>query len=352
MRPRASWMLTGTALLLLLAFAFLLGQPAQARSKKVSGDRIALLYAEGMILGDRPQDSLFAASGSVSSIDMVQKLEEARKDDGILAVVIRVNSPGGSASASQEIYDAIVKCVAEKPVYISMGDICASGGYYISAPATKVWAAPATLTGSIGVIMELPRYDGLLDKIGVEFRTMKAGERKDIGSPLREMTPEEKAILEALLLTTHDQFIKAVADGRQNLSEEEVRQIADGTIWTGESAKAAGLVDELGGLQDVLVYAATQAGLDPEDFVVDELTKTFLDELLSKSGFAMASPLSGIGALLAAPWLSAMPWSVPPRSLPTPAMSAAQLPLPQTGAPMLTNRLFLCETLAGGLRLH
>lgn len=349
MPARKPWLALSTLTVLALIGLFAFGRPATSQAAPKKSDRIALLYAEGVIMGDSPEDSFFGSSGNVSSIAMVQKLEEIRKDDQIKAVVIRVNSPGGSAAASQEIYDAIVKVKTVKPVYISMGDICASGGYYISAPATRVWATPATLTGSIGVIMELPRYDKMLDKIGVEFRTLKAGARKDIGSGTREMTPEERAILEKLLTTTHDQFIKAVSAGRIAAGQAEfdetlVRTLADGTIWTGEDAKAAGLVDELGGLQDVLVYAATQAGLDPDDFVVDEMTMTFMDELMKSLGMEMRGPFGGLQSMLGTLALRSMM----PAQLPMAMPQQSSLPIPQTGALGLANRMFLCEPLLSG----
>lgn len=346
MATRKPWIAVSTLVVLALVAVFTIGRPAPTLAAAPTGERIALLYAEGVIMGNGPTDNPFAASDGVSSIDFVQKLETVRKDDDIKALVIRVNSPGGSAAASQEIYDAINRVKAKKPVYISMGDICASGGYYISAPATRIWATPATLTGSIGVIMELPRYDGLLDKLGVEFRTLKAGAHKDLGSGTREMTEDEKAILQKLLTTTHTQFIKAVADGRTaagltGFDETGVRAIADGTIWTGEDAKAAGLVDELGGLQDVLVYAAKQAKLDPEDFVIDEMKTSFIDELMAESGFEMRSPLAGIQKMIGLAATQAVLGGQTP-------MGAGQIPVPQTGVSGLANRMYLCDSLLSG----
>ncbi|MEO7993311.1 MAG: signal peptide peptidase SppA [bacterium] len=350
MPQRRAAIALGLLATLALVLIFTVGHPTPTVAASHDGERIALLYVDGVIMGNPPSGNPFAASNSTSSVDLVQKLEKIRKDDNIKAVVIRVNSPGGSAAASQEIYDEINRVKAVKPVYIAMGDICASGGYYISAASTRIWATPATLTGSIGVIMELPRWDGLMNKLGVEMRTMKAGAHKDIGSPTREMTEEEKTIMQNLLTTTHTQFINAVSAGRVAAGQAEldpiaIRAIADGTIWTGEDAKKVGLVDELGGLQDVLDYAAKTANLPADDYVVDEMETSFLDELMSSANLESKSPLGSLGQFASLLAISQIANAMPSGGIPATQSTGV---MPQAGiSGDFASRMFLCEPLAG-----
>ena len=226
-------------------------------------DKVALIYIEGTILGDSSGVTNFFAGQVASSVEIVEILEEARKDKSVKSVVLRVNSPGGSAAASQEIYNAIMKVRKEKPVVVSMGDLAASGGYFVSSAADWVFANPATLTGSIGVIVDALEVSELLEKIGVTPQTLKAGEFKDILSPWRKMTDKERVMLQEMIRGIHKQFIKAVAEGRK-MDEEKVRALATGAIMTGEQAKNNGLVDELGGLEDAKAKARELAKL-PED---------------------------------------------------------------------------------------
>ena len=227
------------------------------------GDRVALLYVEGAITGDAESGSYLFGGSYLSSVELIDALEQARKDDNIRAVILRVNSPGGSAAASHEIYAEVVKVDAEKPVVVSMGDICASGGYFISSPASYVFANPSTLTGSIGVIWDSLEYSSFLDKYGIRSVTLTAGEYKDIGSSTREMKGDERAMLQKMLDQIHEQFINAVAEGRK-MEVEDVRKLATGMIYTGEDALELKLVDELGGLEAAKAKARELAGL-PED---------------------------------------------------------------------------------------
>lgn len=228
-------------------------------SEKDSGI-IGLIYVEGTIAGGRSQSGLFTASRGTDII--LSQLREARLDPKIEAVVIRVNSPGGSAAASQEINSEIKKLKeAGKAVVVSMADVAASGGYYVAVAADKILANPGTTTGSIGVIMQVTNLEELYEKIGMEVETIKSGEQKDMGNPARSMTEEERSILQSISNDVYDQFVDAVAEGR-NLSREKVLELADGRIFTGRQAYELNLIDELGDLYDAVETAGELAGLD------------------------------------------------------------------------------------------
>lgn len=268
--------------ILLIAVSFTMNSCFNVSSGDYYGgkDRVALLRIEGVIQSGEGAGGLFGVTGAYSD-SIVSSLREAIEDDSIKALVVRVNSPGGSAAASEEIFNALVEVKeAGKPVVVSMADVAASGGYFVSAPADYIYANATTLTGSIGVIMELPNLEGLFEIIGVDMRTMKAGKFKDIASPYREMKPEEEAMLQEMLDDTHEVFIAYVAKGRKNLEIEDVRTLATGQIWTGSQAQKVGLVDELGGLRDAILKAAELGGISGEP-VIEELGKTnLLDEIL------------------------------------------------------------------------
>jgi len=181
----------------------------------------------------------------------------------VKAVVLRIDSPGGGVAPSQEIYDAVTKLRATKPVVASLGGVAASGGYYIASACDAILANPGTLTGSIGVIMQLGNVQELLQKIGVQAEILKAGAYKDMGSPVRPLTDEERALFQQMIDSAHTRFINAVAGGRK-MDEAKVRTIADGRVYSGEQARAIGLVDELGGLQDAIAMAAKRGGITGE----------------------------------------------------------------------------------------
>lgn len=241
---------------------------------------MALLRIEGVITSGEAAGSLFGATGAHSDT-IISILREAVEDDTIKALVVRVNSPGGSAAASEEIFNALMEVKdAGKPVVVSMADVAASGGYFVSAPADFIYANATTLTGSIGVIMQIPNFEGLFELLGVNMRTFKAGEFKDIGSAYRPMTDAERAMLEALLADTHEVFMDYVAQGRKNLEIEDVRLLATGQIWSGNQALEVGLIDGIGGLRGAILKAAELAGIEGEP-VIEELGKTnILDEIL------------------------------------------------------------------------
>lgn len=215
----------------------------------------------------------------MDSKDIVEEIREHAKDNAVKAIVLRIDSPGGAVAPSQEIHAEVKKAAAAKKVVVSMGSIAASGGYYIAAPATRIFANPGTLTGSIGVIMEIPNVEELMKKIGVKSEVVKSGKNKDIASAFRPMQPEGRQILQDVLDNVHAQFIKAVADGRK-LKIEDVRSLADGRIFSGEQAHALRLVDELGTLDDATRAAAKMAGLGEDPDVVSKKDKlSFLDML-------------------------------------------------------------------------
>lgn len=201
----------------------------------------------------------------LDSKETVRQLRYFYKQDEIKAVVLRVDSPGGVVAPSQEICAEVKRFAAKKKIIVSMGSLAASGGYYISAPATLIYANPGTITASIGVILKLSNIEALMDKIGIKSYTLKTGKYKDSGSPVRRFSEEDRAMLQAVIDNTHEQFVQAVASGRR-LPVEEVRKIADGRILSGEQAKACKLVDRLGTLQDAIEEAGRLSGIvgEPE----------------------------------------------------------------------------------------
>lgn len=194
------------------------------------------------------------------SEDVMRHLKQFREDKGIKAIVVRINSPGGAVGPSQEIFREIRKTVVTKKVVASMGTIATSGGYYIAAGANGIVANPGSITGSIGVIMGFTNYEELLQKIGLVPIVVKSGEYKDIGSPVREMKPEEKKILQDFAKKIHRQFIEDIVDGRK-MDRKLVESLADGRIFTGQESKEFGLVDRLGNLEDAIEWAGQLGGI-------------------------------------------------------------------------------------------
>lgn len=231
------------------------------------GDRIALIHIEGLI---------------TDSKDTVDELKEYVKNPAIKAIVLRIESPGGAVAPAQEIYEEVRKAVAKKKVLVSMGSVAASGGYYIASPATRIIANPGTLTGSIGVIMEIPNIEGLMNKLGIKTEVVKSGRHKDIASIFRGIGKEERKILQGVLDNVHEQFIQAVAEGRKMLPSD-VRKIADGRVFTGEQALKVGLIDELGTLEDTVQAAAKLVGIKGEPVIVSKKERfSFIDLIRNK----------------------------------------------------------------------
>jgi protease-4 len=196
----------------------------------------------------------------IGSLWATEALGRFQEDDNIKSVVLRINSPGGAVAPCQEIYRAVK--ALNKPVVASMGSVAASGGLYVAAGGDLIMASPGTLTGSIGVILQSLELAGALDKVGLKSQTIKSGPFKDIGSPFREMRPEEKDLLQTLVEEVYEQFLSDLASGRPKLPPEELRRLADGRIFSGAEARRLGLVDELGGFEDAARRAAAMGGLD------------------------------------------------------------------------------------------
>lgn len=219
---------------------------------------IAVFDVEGTIQ-DTGEASLLSST-TYNHRAFMDKLKMAEENEDIKGIILRVNSPGGGVVESAEIHEKILDIKkVKKPVYVSMGSMAASGGYYISAPADKIYASPETMTGSLGVIMQGYNYEKLAKKYGVEFQTIKSGPHKDIMSPTREMTGEEREILQDMIDNSYDQFVKIIADGR-GMTEKEVREIADGRIYDGRQAKENHLIDDFGHLDDVIAAMKTDIG--------------------------------------------------------------------------------------------
>jgi len=194
------------------------------------------------------------------SLTITSQLITFKKDKGIKAIILRINSPGGSVGPTQEIYREVRKTIRSKKVVVSMGEVAASGGYYIAAAADKIVANPGTITGSIGVIMHFVQFKEFLGKIGVDLEVLKSGEFKDVGSPHRELTERDKELINALISDIQKQFEEGVATGRK-MAVEEVQLISDGRVFSGAQAKELGLVDALGNFQDAVEIAKKLAGI-------------------------------------------------------------------------------------------
>lgn len=227
-----------------------------SNNKEKAKDKIAIVYGIGEIISGE------GGNEQMGSDEMVKALKKARKDSTIKAVVLRINSPGGSALASDIIWREVVLTKATKPVIVSMGDVAASGGYYIAAPADRIVVQPTTITGSIGVFGALFNAQELMNKkLGIRIEKVNQGEFADIGSPDRPLKPGERAIIQNMVDRIYDDFITRVAEGR-NMSKANVDAIAEGRVWAGKSAIKIGLADTLGGFEDAIAIAAQYANLD------------------------------------------------------------------------------------------
>ena len=230
---------------------------------KFSMNKVAVLYAVGDI------DS--GAEGEMNSENIVKELNRLADNDDVKAVVLRVNSPGGSAFGSEQMWFAAKQLRARKPLIVSMSDYAASGGYYMSCIADTIVAQPTTLTGSIGIFGMFPNFAGVTDKLGVNFSTVKTNELSDFGNTMRPMTDSERVILQNYINRGYELFISRCAEGR-NTSNDEIKHVAEGRVWTGADALSLGLVDVLGGLDEAIAIAATKAGLT-DNYAVAEYPK-------------------------------------------------------------------------------
>jgi len=268
-------------LLVLGVFVYMSFYRAGLHSGKSKGfslkDKIGVVCVEGVINDSR---------------EITEQLDDFAKDDSIIAVVLRVDSPGGGVAVSQEIYDAVVELRKTKKVVASMGSIAASGGLLVACAADKIVANPGTITGSISAIMHFANFEELLKKVGVKSSVVKSGQYKDIGSPVREMTPEEKVIVQDLVDDIYNQFVDVIVKERK-LPREKVIAIADGRVFSGRKAKELGLVDSLGDMTSAAKLASNLAGKDGKyDLVYPSKKRTsVLDYFLEGAASQLSNSL-------------------------------------------------------------
>ena len=261
----------GIFLLLFISVAFFLiiyGMSAVSGEKHSFAihDRVGVVTVEGIIS---------------ESADIVEQLNQYSKDDGVKAVIIRINSPGGAVAPSQEIYEAVIKLKEKKKVVASMGSVAASGGYMIACAAEKIVANPGTITGSISAVMHFANIEELLKKIGLKTSVIKSGKYKDIGSPTREMTKEEKALLQELVDDIYDQFLDIVSKERK-ISKEDLKSIADGRVFSGRQAQKIGLIDYIGDMGYAVELVGKMSGIQgkPETIYPKKKGSKFWDYIL------------------------------------------------------------------------
>jgi protease-4 len=268
---RVFWMILAALVL------FMIGKSILPELLEAGKEGVAIVRVEGPIL---------------DSYQTVEELKAFADDPLVKAIVLRIDSPGGGVAPSQEIYNAVKRVRREnnKTVVASMGTVAASGGYYIAVATDRILANPGTLTGSIGVIMQMANFEELLEKIGVKSVVVKTGKFKDLGSPFRPMVEEERQLLESVMNDTLSQFIEAVAEGR-SMDTAEVEQLADGRVFTGRQARSVLLIDEIGDLQDAIKLAGELGGIEGTPRVL-ETTKPFSFQELLESTF-----LGGIRSL-------------------------------------------------------
>lgn len=270
------------AVVLLIAVILLIRQKGEPSPDK---EQIVVIPVEGIISTER------GSLGRGISVDsLVQTINDLRDKDNVKAIVLRINSPGGSVGAVQEIHSALMKFRAKgKFIVSSFVDVAASGGYYIACAGDKIISQPGTLTGSIGVIMHLPNVQGLLGKIGVTMETVQSGSMKDAGSPFRKMTETEKRYFSTLIENAYSQFYQAVKEGRK-MNDASLKPLADGRIFTGEIALGNHLVDSLGGIEEAVDAAKKLAGIETKKpQVIWHKERPSLDRLLDLFSI---SPLS------------------------------------------------------------
>ncbi|MDD5712429.1 MAG: signal peptide peptidase SppA [Smithellaceae bacterium] len=257
----------------------------------LSLDRCSFIGKERRSLSLKDKVGVVTIDGIIAdSQDTVSQLEEFGDDDTIKAVVLRIDSPGGSVAPSQEIYSAVLDLKKKKKVVVSMASICASGGYLIACGADRIVANPGTITGSVSAVMHFVNVEDLLKKIGLKTGVVKSGKFKDIGSPVREMTPEEKALLQGMVDDIYDQFLEIVAKGR-GMRKEDVKAISEGRIYTGRQALKLGLVDYNGDLNYAVRLAGEMSGIKGKPGVVfpEETKLTLWDLLMRNMAEEMAS---------------------------------------------------------------
>ena len=245
-----------------------------------SGPAVAVIDVSGQIIAGEGDADLFAAAGIAASGPIVRAIQAAAADPSVKAILVRIDSPGGSVIGSDEIYHALKR--SGKPVIAQMRSLAASGGYYVAMGAEHIVAHPDTLTGSIGVISEFLNYEGLYEMLGLRSRIVKSGENKDFGSPTVPFTADDEKLWQSVIDEAYDNFVRIIAENRK-LPLEKVRELADGRIYTGRQAKAAGLVDSLGYHEDAVAEAARRGGIEGEPRVVRFQRRSTWTELLAQS---------------------------------------------------------------------
>lgn len=245
----------------------------ESLKKESSSDVIAVLYAEGSITSGNGKDG-------ITDKRIIKELEKLKDDENVKAVVFRVNSPGGSAYASEQIWKAVTDLKEKKPIVVSMGDVAASGGYYISCNASKIFAQPNTITGSIGIFGMFPNVEGLSKKVGLTFDNVKTNKHADFGDITRPMREDEKVILQSYIERGYDLFLTRCSDGR-GIAKDSLDLIAQGRVWTGNQALKIGLVDALGGIDAAIKEAAQLAAL--QDYKLNSYPRktSFFEDLLA-----------------------------------------------------------------------
>ncbi|WP_447970515.1 signal peptide peptidase SppA [Nitrospira sp. M1] len=275
--PRQSWWKRVFWILMAAVALTWVGKTLLPDMDSYGKEQVAVVRVEGPILDSK---------------QAVSELQDFSENPMVKAIVVRIDSPGGGVAPSQEIYNAVkrVKSEYNKTVVASMGTVAASGGYYIAVASDRVLANPGTLTGSIGVIMQMANFEELLKKVGVQNFVIKSGRYKDIGSPFRPMEDEDRQLLQSVMDDVHRQFIEAVAEGR-SLDVADVEVLADGRVFTGQQAKDSLLIDELGDLTDAIALAGRLGGIEGEPRVVEPTREFSIRDLLESSFLGKTSSM-------------------------------------------------------------
>lgn len=246
------------------------------RDSLFASKRVAIIELDGLIQNSR-QQSLTGATGDNPVSLFKEKLDKAAADDRVKAVVLRINSPGGTVTASDILYSEVAafRRRTGKPTYAAMLDVAASGGYYVACACDRIFAHPTTVTGSIGVIALMPDFSGTMQKLGIAVNAIKSGAMKDAGSPFREMSADDRALFQKMIDDMYARFLAVVRSGRPTIPADELRKIADGRIYMAEEARTLGLIDEVGGLDGAIEGARAAAGIAGEPILVVQYAPTY-----------------------------------------------------------------------------
>ena len=238
--------------------------------------KVALIDVDGMLQNTRPRSMLGQTDDNPVSV-FADKLKQAADDKNVAAVVLRINSPGGTVTASDIMYREVIRFRERtgKPVIAAMMDVAASGGYYIACAADRVYAHPTSVTGSIGVVMLLPDVSGTMSRIGMQVNVIKSGKMKDAGSMFREMSEQDRAVFQGMIDTLYGRFLEVVTEARRDVEPERIRALADGRVYLGGEAREHGLVDEIGDLRAAIVAAKDHAGLSEEAIKVVQYSRPY-----------------------------------------------------------------------------